>query len=68
MSNPLLIPFTETGSNRTVFINPNHVIMVFNLQDGQHAGNTVINVTGNSILTETDQLEVVGLINGAMNG
>ena len=64
----MLVPFKETESGNTVFVNPKSVVAVFIAVDEQHKGKTVINLTNGNLLTDVDQLEAVGLINGALNG
>lgn len=62
----MLLPFKEIQSNNTVFINPKSVVAVFVAHEGEFQGNTVINMTNGNLITPTDQLEVVGAINGAL--
>lgn len=64
---PKLIPIVESGTNRTVFVNPNKVVMIFRVDDGEFAGNTAINLVNNGFFTKMNELEAVGLINGALN-
>lgn len=62
----MLLPFKEIQSDNTVFINPKSVVAVFVAHEGEFQGKTVINMTNGNLITPTDQLEVVGMINGAL--
>ena len=64
----MLVPFKELESGNTVFVNPERVVAIFIAVDEKHKGKTVINLTNGNLLTDVDQLEAVGLINGALNG
>lgn len=63
----MLIYFTEAKSNKRIAVSPNHVMCVFEVDDGGefHGHTYIVLETGGVAVTET-QLDVVGLINGAL--
>ena len=63
----MLVPFNEVDTNKTVFVNPKFVVAVFIVNGGPHDGKTSISFTSGNLITDRDQLEVVGTINGHLN-
>mgnify|MGYP003344436118 CR=1 FL=1 len=64
----MLIPFTESSSGNAIFVNPEYVVAVFVASDEQNKGKTVISLINGNLVTDMDQTEVSGQINGALNG
>lgn len=62
----MLLTFTELVSNNPIAINPEHLIGVFNVIEGEHAGNTAISLSNGSLIVSENYLDVVGRINGAL--
>ena len=64
----MLLYFTESRSNRPVAINPEHVVMVLTLTEGEFANKTFIIYSGGNIAVEENELDVVGRINAELKG
>lgn len=59
-----MIWVTDALNGGKVALNETHIVAVFELKDGEHAGKTGINlVNGNVIVSETD-IEIVGQLEG----
>jgi len=60
----MLLYFKDAINGNSVAINPKYVTAVFVVDEGEHKGKTVINMTSGTLLTNDSQLDVVGRING----
>lgn len=56
---------TDTNTKKKVAINTDHVIVVFEIPDGELAGKTGINLTNGNIVVDELDYEVVAVFNGA---
>jgi len=62
----MLLPIIDAESGRTVFVNPKHVVVVFEGKNPEGVQLTMINVLNGNIATEQDFLTVVGMIQGEL--
>lgn len=60
-----MIYFTDALSGGKIAINPEYVVAVFTLTDGEHTGKTNIVLLNSNILVEESDVDVVGQLNGA---
>ena len=64
----MLIYFADITTGNSVALNPEHIVAVFEVTEGDHKGKTVISiVTGGTLITDESQFNVVGKINGELN-
>lgn len=63
----MLVYFTEAKTNKTVAVNPNHVISVFGVTEGEFEGKTAIVFVGGNLAVEEPLYDAVGLINANIN-
>ena len=64
----MLIYVNDVNTGQALAINPNHVAAVFEAADGELQGKTIINlINGAAWPISQSQIEVVGMINGALN-
>ena len=64
----MLVYFTDAVNGKSVAINPEHVVAVFEATEGEHKDKTVISIgAGGTLVTEESQLDVVGKLNGELN-
>jgi hypothetical protein len=61
----MLLGFTEVITNNTISVNPEYVVAVFTVVDGEHQGKTAISVINGNIIVQESYLDVVGNIRGA---
>lgn len=54
---------TDANTKKKVAINSKHVVAVFEIPDGEHAGLTGINLINGSIVVEENDYDVVALFN-----
>jgi predicted metal-dependent peptidase len=60
----MLVYFTDATNQQKVAVNPNYVVVVFVLPDGDMQGKTVIGLTNGNIVVEESQIDVVGVLQG----
>jgi hypothetical protein len=60
----MFVYFTDATSQQKIAINPDHVVAVFTVQEGDMKGKTAIGVVNGSVLVEESQIEVVGVLQG----
>lgn len=58
-----MIYLTDVPSQRKVALNPDHIIAVFVIADGDYVGKTGINLSNGSIVVEEQDFDVVAMIN-----
>lgn len=69
----MLLYFTEFESQKSVAINPKHVVTVFTVQETEkeetkrYAGKTAIVLVNGNIVIEEELLETVGRINAEID-
>lgn len=57
-----MFPVTDTITKKSVFISGDKVVAVFEIQEGDHAGKTGINLLNSSIVADEGILEVVAQV------
>lgn len=62
----MMLYFPDAVSGKSVALNPEYIVAVFEATEGEHEGKTVINIMGGTLVTSESQLEVVGKINGEL--
>lgn len=62
----MLIWLTEIQSKESVAVNPNYVVSVLKVTEGEHTGNTALVMQVGNLIVEEDILEVVGHVNGVL--
>jgi hypothetical protein len=60
-----MFPVTDAVTKKSVFISPNKVVAVFEIQDGEHTGKTGINMVNSAVVVDEDILDIVGRINSS---
>ena len=59
-----MIWLTDALSKAKIAVNPEYVVAVFKLTDGEHEGKTNVILLNSNILIEEDDIDVVGQLNG----
>jgi hypothetical protein len=67
LENNMLVYLTDALSGGKIAINPEYVVALFTLTDGEHKGKTNLILVNSNILLEEDELDVYGLLNGIKN-
>ena len=62
----MLIYVTDALSNTSIAINPEQVISVLVVPEGEHPGKTAAILTQGNVIVNDDFLELVGRINGEL--
>ena len=63
----MLLYFTDAINNKSVAINPDHIIAVFvGPEDTELAGKTIINIPSGTLAVVEEFMGVVGRINGEL--
>lgn len=63
----MLLYFTDAINNKSIAVNPDHIIAVFVAPEGTEiAGKTIINIPSGTVVVIEDFLSVVGRINGEL--
>jgi hypothetical protein len=62
----MLIPFIDAETEKTIFVNPKNVSVVFEGENPQGIRLTMINLLNGSVATQEEFLEVVGKIQGEL--
>ena len=62
----MLIPFTDAETEKTIFVNPKNVSVVFEGVNPEGIRLTMINLLNGSVATQEEFLEVVGKIQGEL--
>jgi hypothetical protein len=63
----MLIWLTEIQSKEAVAVNPQYVVSVLKVTEGEHIGKTAVVMQVGNLIVEEELLEVVGSINGELN-
>jgi hypothetical protein len=63
----MLVYFTDAVTQKKVAINPFYVTCVFEANDGELMGKTVIALTSGTVIVNDSQLDVVGVLQGQIN-
>ena len=64
----MLIPFQDAENGKTFFVNPEQVAVVFEGVNPQEETVTMINLLNGNLATKESLLDVVGRLQGALNG
>lgn len=59
----MLVNFTDANNDNAISINPEHVVAVFEIAEGEKQGTTVINVVNGNVLVKESYVEAVGRLN-----
>lgn len=59
----MFVSFTEVMTGKTVSINPDHVVAVFTVNEGEQAGKTAIGVVNGSVIVSEAYDDVVSQLN-----
>jgi len=62
----MLIPFIDAETEKTIFVNPKNVSVVFEGVNPEGIRLTMINLLNGSVATQEELLEVVGKIQGEL--
>ena len=60
-----MIYVTDAVTKNSVAINPKHVVAVFKIPEGDHAGKTGVNMVNSSIVCEEEDYAIVAEINNS---
>jgi hypothetical protein len=63
-----MIIVTDAVTKNTVFIAPQHVVAVFEIPEGDHAGKTGVNLINGSIVCEEDMLTIKSAVANSSGG
>jgi hypothetical protein len=63
----MLIYLNEQATGQALAINPNYIVSVFEAADGDMEGKCIVVLTNGSWVVSQSQLDVVGIVNGALN-
>lgn len=58
----MLVYFTDASTQLQVAVNPEYVVVVFVLADGDMQGKTVLGLTNGNVIVEESQTDVVGIL------
>lgn len=56
----MILKFTESKSNTVIGINAKYIVAVFEANDGEFKGKTVLNLVNGSVAVEEDLVLVLG--------
>lgn len=59
----MLVTFTDANNNNVISVNPEFVVAVFEVAEGEKKGTTVINVINGNVLVKESYIETVGRLN-----
>jgi len=62
----MLIYFTDAITKQQIAINPTYVTAVFELQEGEHLGKTVISLVGGTLIIDESLIDAVGALQGQL--
>jgi hypothetical protein len=62
----MLVTFTDSKSKNSVAVNPQHVVAVFTVTEGEDTGKTVIGVLNGNLLVDESYITVVGVLQGEL--
>lgn len=62
----MLINVKDAKSNEYIAINPDHVVSVFIVPEGEDAGKVAIILTAGNVLVKENYLDLVGRLNGEL--
>jgi len=62
----MLIPFLDAETDKTIFINPTQVAVIFEGKNPEGIQLTMINLLNGNVATQEDILSVVGKIQGEL--
>lgn len=57
-----MIWITEVGSGNKIAINPDYVIAVFTIPEGENQGKTAITLTNGNILADESDYDIVAML------
>ena len=64
----MLINFIEAGTGKTISVNPTHVVCVFEQEVTDIGTKTVINMLNGNVAVEEKLLDVIGVLQGQLDG
>lgn len=57
-----MIWITEVGSGNKIAVNPDYVIAVFGITEGENQGKTAITLTNGNILADESDYDIVAML------